>query len=62
MSAIEAKIKEQVIQELFAEIDKHFEFVNYRFKLEDSELNDLIKILNDSKDALHSYLKEKPLS
>ena len=60
--AIEDKIRAQVLQELFAEIDKHFEFITYRFKLEDSELNEVIKILNNSKDELHKYLGDKKLS
>ncbi len=51
---IQQKIKEELIKEVFSNIDNIFDFLDSRFKLDEMGSNELIKKLNELKDVVYN--------
>jgi hypothetical protein len=51
---IQQKIKDELIKEVFSNIDNIFDFLDSRFKLDEVGSNELIKKLNELKDVVYN--------
>jgi hypothetical protein len=51
---IQQKIKEELVKEVFSNIDNIFDFLDSRFKLDEMGSNELIKKLNELKDVVYN--------
>lgn len=51
---IQQKIKDELLKEVFSNIDNIFDFLDSRFKLDEVGSNELIKKLNELKDVVYT--------
>lgn len=62
MGKIEEKIKNDLMQDIFSDTYKIYQFIEGRFKLEEKEKQAVITKLNNLNNELTIFLKEKKLS
>jgi hypothetical protein len=62
MGLIEEKIKQEVIQEIYADAIKIYEFIDTRFKLDDKSKNKIIAKTNSFSEDIAEILKDVKLS
>lgn len=62
MGKIEEKIKRDLLQEVFSDTYKIYEFIESRFKLENGDKQVIITKLNELNNDLTVFLKDKKLS
>lgn len=62
MGKIEDKIKQDLMNEIFADTFKIYEFIDTRFKLEEKQRSDIIAKINTLNNDLTVMLKEIKLS
>ena len=62
MGIIEDKIKEDLMQNIFADTANIYDFIESRFALEDKQRNELIAKLNEFNNDLSLLLKSSKLS
>jgi hypothetical protein len=62
MSKIEEKIKDNLMQSIFSDSIKIYEFIDSRFKLNEEERTEVIKKINTLNNDLTILLKEVKLS
>jgi len=62
MGMFEEKIKQEVIQEAYADAIKIYEFIDTRFNLDDEARNQIIAKTNKFSEDLAEILKDKKLS
>ncbi|HHD75270.1 MAG TPA: hypothetical protein ENK95_00435 [Campylobacterales bacterium] len=62
MGIIEDKIKEDLMQTIFADTANIYDFIESRFALEDEKRNELIAKLNEFNNDLSLLLKSSKLS
>ena len=60
--SIEEKIKAQLMQELYASIDRIYDSLDQHFILDDIRAQTVIKALNTLKDELYFVVQTTPLS
>lgn len=51
---IQQKIKDELVKELFSNIDNIYDFLDSRFKLDEVATQDIIKKLNELKDVVYT--------
>lgn len=61
MGKIEEKIKQDLMQEIFSDSFKIYEFIDNRFKLEEKERSEVISKINNLNNELTVLLKEMKL-
>lgn len=59
--AIQDKIKEKVLQEIYSKIDEAYDLVHRRFDVSSEEDAGLIRRLNEAKDTLHALAQKSAL-
>lgn len=62
MGIIEDKIKEDLMQSIFADTGNIYDFIENRFALETSVRNELISTLNNFNSELSQLLKQSKLA
>lgn len=62
MSQIEEKIKQNLMQEIFSDSFKIYEFIDSRFKLDEEKRTEVIKKINTLNNDLTLLLKDIKLS
>jgi len=62
MGKIEEKIKQDLLQEIFSDTFKVYEFIDTRFKLDEKTRSEIISKINTLNDDLTNILKETKLS
>lgn len=62
MGKIEEKIKNDLMQDIFSDTYKIYQFIEGRFKLEEKEKQEVITKLNHLNNELTIFLKDKKLS
>jgi len=62
MGMFEEKIKQEVIQEVYADAIKIYEFIDTRFKLDEKSRNQIIAKTNKFSEDLAEILKDAKLS
>ncbi|MEA3352712.1 MAG: hypothetical protein U9Q33_02700 [Campylobacterota bacterium] len=62
MGKIEDKIKEDLVQNIFNDTFKIYEFIDSRFKLDEKTRTEVISKINSLNDDLTKILKETKLS
>lgn len=62
MSVIEEKIKGEVLQVAYGEIDKLYDYFDQRFTIDESQRGALIKQLNSLKDQIYLIAQNSKLS
>lgn len=62
MSVVEEKIKEQLLKEMYTEIDKMYDFMEQHFVLSDEHHDLIIKQLNKVKDQFYLISTNSRLS
>ncbi len=61
MGIIEDKIKQDLMQEIFSDSFKIYEFIDNRFKLEENQRSEIISKINNLNNELTVLLKEMKL-
>ncbi len=61
MGIIEDKIKQDLMQEIFSDSFKIYEFIDNRFKLEENQRSEIISKINALNNELTVLLKEMKL-
>jgi hypothetical protein len=61
MGKIEDKIKQDLMQEIFSDSFKIYEFIDTRFKLEENQRSEIIAKINNLNNDLTLMLKELKL-
>ncbi len=61
MGKIEDKIKQDLMQEIFSDSFKIYEFIDSRFKLEENQRSEIIAKINNLNNDLTLMLKELKL-
>lgn len=62
MGKIEDKIKQDLLQEIFSDTFKVYDFIDTRFKLDEKTRSEVISKINTLNDELTKLLKETKLS
>ena len=62
MSNIQEKIKEQLLQEVFSNIDNIYDFMETRFEMDEHCNSDIVKKLNELKDVVYKVSTLSDLS
>ena len=62
MGMIEDKIKQDLMQEIFTDTFKIYEFIDSRFKLDEKQRSEIISKINALNNDLTNVLKEIKLS
>ena len=62
MNPIQSKIKQELLQELYASIDRIYDSVEQHFELDEVRRNNVVKSLNALKDELYFVVNTTPLS
>jgi ubiquinone/menaquinone biosynthesis C-methylase UbiE len=62
MGKIEEKIKQDLLQEIFSDTFKVYDFIDSRFKLDEQTRSEVITKINTLNDELTKLLKETKLS
>lgn len=62
MSIVHEKIKTELLQELYAGLDRIYDSVEQHFELDEARRNNVIQSLNTLKDELYFVVRTTPLS
>lgn len=62
MSNVHEKIKEQLVNEIYANIDRIYDSIEQHFEMDEMRRDNVIKSLNALKDELYFVMKSTPLS
>ena len=62
MAAVHDKIKEQLMVEMYASIDRIYDSIEQHFELDETRRDNVIKHLNILKDELYFVVQTTPLS
>lgn len=62
MADVHEKIKEQLMVEIYASIDRIYDSIEQHFDLDDIRRSNVIQSLNTLKDELYFVVKTTPLS
>ena len=62
MAAVHDKIKEQLMVEIYASIDRIYDSIEQHFELDETRRDNVIKHLNILKDELYFVVQTTPLS
>lgn len=62
MGKIEEKIKQDLLQEIFSDTFKIYDFIDTRFSLDEKTRSEVISKINSLNDELTKLLKETKLS
>ncbi|MGD9969618.1 MAG: hypothetical protein AB7S65_04125 [Sulfuricurvum sp.] len=62
MADVHEKIKEQLLVEIYASIDRIYDSIEQHFDLDDIRRSNVIQSLNTLKDELYFVVKTTPLS
>lgn len=62
MANMQDKLKEQLMIEIYASIDRIYDSIEQHFELDDIRRSNVIKSLNTLKDELYFVVKTTPLS
>lgn len=60
--SVQEKIKENLLKEIYTDIDKMYDYMEQHFNLSDDHEKLVIKQLNKLKDQFYLIVKESPLS
>lgn len=62
MANVQDKLKEQLMVEIYASIDRIYDSIEQHFELDDIRRSNVIQSLNTLKDELYFVVKTTPLS
>ncbi|MDP3587127.1 MAG: hypothetical protein Q8R58_03670 [Sulfuricurvum sp.] len=62
MADVHEKIKEQLMVEIYASIDRIYDSIEQHFEMDETRRDNVIKHLNTLKDELYSVVQTTPLS
>ena len=62
MAAVHDKIKEQLMVEIYASIDRIYDSIEQHFDLDETRRENVVKQLNNLKDELYFIVQTTPLS
>ncbi|MFH0709757.1 MAG: hypothetical protein V2A75_06070 [Pseudomonadota bacterium] len=62
MADVHEKIKEQLMVEIYASIDRIYDSIEQHFELDETRRDNVIKHLNTLKDELYFVVQTTPLS
>jgi len=62
MAAVHTKIKDELMVEIYASIDRIYDSIEQHFDLDETRRNNVVKSLNTLKDELYFVVQTTPLS